>query len=63
MPQLPQVQKSQAYNLSPAARITIAVLIFIALNVDAIYSNLILGGIAGSLLYPLVEYFLTVIAD
>jgi zinc transporter ZupT len=53
-------KKYQLYNLSPLQRVIIAIAVVISFILDKPYSNFIMGGIAGVLLYPMVEYFLYV---
>ena len=56
----PEEKKFLLYNLSPVQRIILAVAILVSFILDKPYSNFIMGGIAGVLLYPLMEYFLYV---
>lgn len=56
-------KKKRLYNLSVGYRIIIAIAIFASFILDKPYSNFIMGGIAGILLYPLVEYFIYVTSE
>jgi hypothetical protein len=55
--------KQELYNLSPQGRIFFVVLISAALILDNFYSTLILGGVVGALIYPMLEYFLRVVSE
>lgn len=53
-------KRRQLYNLTPGQRLIIALSILAALVLDKPYLNFIVGGIAGVLLYPMLEYFIYV---
>ena len=53
-------KRRRLYNLTPVQRLIIALSILAALVLDKPYLNFIVGGIAGALLYPMLEYFIYV---
>jgi hypothetical protein len=53
-------KKRRLYNLTPTQRFIIALAILAALILDKPYLNFIVGGVAGVLLYPMLEYFIYV---
>jgi hypothetical protein len=63
MEQKQEELRKELYLLFPAARLYLSLSIFLALYLANDYSNLILGGVAGYLIYPLVEYFIRVTSD
>jgi hypothetical protein len=56
-------KRRRLYNLTPGQRLIIALSILAALILDKPYLNFIVGGIAGVLLYPMLEYFIYVTSN